>query len=706
MRPGFRWVIGLSLFAGYIALTYPHYVPALPDPIELNLRLPSAQPSHGEPLIVDGNAGAANFLYLRWLSPTTVVVGYDCWGAPVATSSPVQLTPSEPLRLRISLPVFAQASSLGYFGPDRRLRVWANGADILDAKVEHRTALGGELWVGANPWGGSSCGPHFTGEIEWNGHARHGRLAGVFSASERASLYFRQTWPRLLLVLFGATCLTIYSRPLVRLIRRMRVAANDHRWFVAAGLMSAICFGGLLTGGTYRLIFPDEFGDFFDYQAASLLHGQLDVPREGIGNEAFIVDGKSYGYFGFTPALPRIPFVVLNLGFGQLTRLLMVADFLGCLLAAYLLLRTITRISRPDAPEPSPVATVLLTLNTGVGCSLIFLAGRAYIHNEAIVCGVSFALFAAWCALEHLFRPRGRWWIGALICGLFAVHARPPAGLFALCLLGTVAAWHAGVSLRLRAWTAKGTTASVSRGAHFWPSIGIGVLSLLAVLSFNGVSYLKFHTFDGAPLRYNVGFDAKRLAHIQGQNFHLSNLGYNLRTYLVGPGFSFERHFPWVSPAQSVPQSDYPAAMIDYAEGVAALPVTMTVLFLFATAGCVVGSIRSVPHRLAAAIVWISGIPMIAAMLLAVASAERYAADFCPVFISAAAIGLSAIDDVAARIRRALWLLSAGITLWSAFIMFGLTWQFQLRVVWGVPPEIRARYDRIAASVDHFLGVK
>ena len=79
----------------------------------------------------------------------------------------------------------------------------------------------------------------------------------------------------------------------------------------------------MLTYGTGRLLVTDTFGNFYDYQADAWLHGRWDVPEPALGGEAFVVDGKIYGYFGPTPALLRLPLVALGVAFGKLTRPLM-----------------------------------------------------------------------------------------------------------------------------------------------------------------------------------------------------------------------------------------------------------------------------------------------------------------------------------------------------------------------------------------------
>ena len=112
-------------------------------------------------------------------------------------------------------------------------------------------------------------------------------------------------------------------------------------------------FAWVVTGGGFKFIFPEGFGAFYDFQAASLLQGRLDVAEEGIGNEAFIYAGKYYGYFGLTPALMRLPLVIFDVAFGNLSRAFMLIDYTGCLIAAHLLLRSATTIVRGTDARPT-----------------------------------------------------------------------------------------------------------------------------------------------------------------------------------------------------------------------------------------------------------------------------------------------------------------------------------------------------------------
>src|SRR5262249_53400813 len=114
---------------------------------------------------------------------------------------------------------------------------------------------------------------------------------------------------------------------------------RQHRWFIGSAAVATLFYTWLVTMGSFQLFYPEYFGSFYDYQAASLLQGQLDVPEDAIGGEAFEARGKLYGYFGPTPALLRMPLAIFGFAFGKVSRLYLVLYFAAALLASYQLLR-------------------------------------------------------------------------------------------------------------------------------------------------------------------------------------------------------------------------------------------------------------------------------------------------------------------------------------------------------------------------------
>src|SRR4051812_16255370 len=93
-------------------------------------------------------------------------------------------------------------------------------------------------------------------------------------------------------------------------------------WFIVAFLLAVLAC--VVTDGDWDLFSPSRPGkieEFFDGQAQSLLHGRIDVPLSALRAERFVRNGKSYGYFGPTPALPRIALNLLLPGmYGRWSR--------------------------------------------------------------------------------------------------------------------------------------------------------------------------------------------------------------------------------------------------------------------------------------------------------------------------------------------------------------------------------------------------
>jgi hypothetical protein len=443
----------------------------------------------------------------------------------------------------------------------------------------------------------------------------------------------------------------------------------------------------MLTYGTGRLFEADAFGNFYDYQAQAWLHGRWDVPEPALGGEAFVVNGKVYGYFGPTPALQRLPAIALGVGFGRLTRCCMLVDFAACLLAGYLILRHAAHLGGQIAPPRWLV--VMFTIAVGLGSTLFYLGSRAYVYHEAILCGAAFALWSVWCALRYLAAPESRWWIGAAVCGTLAVQARPPAGLYALTLLGCVALNHAITRRRF---------------APLW----VGIVAGLGVLSFNAVGYLKFGVFDGCPLRYHVQYTPERLAAIGGHNFHLSNLRFNADSYLWRSNVTLNRHFPYLYLDYLNRTKEYPESKIDYRDPTLAVPYAMPALVFLALIGLVT-EVRSrqsavTGNRLRALTwVWAAAGPFMIAMLTAVAVTQRYTADFCSFLVPASALGGMSIATCAWH--RTMAIVGLLLALFSGVIESTITLHQQRAVVWGIPPSAKAEYERWQRRIDEWWRV-
>lgn len=682
------WCVGLLASVLFGALAFRDYFPPLESRQRLRVFFDTPRPGAHEPLIVSGQPGRGDFLYVKYLDGRTVQLGFDRWGQGGPVSKPVPITGAAGSVLELDFPPLQQVVG-NPFLPEERVRVVLDGETLLDLPLPVSLRKPMRVWWGRNPIGGSSCGPEFHGRIvDARGRLRAGGVRELFSRGERFRGWCRYGWAQVASVI-GAGFVTgwLWSR-----WRRRRLAAlaavrpaaiegrrgwRDYRVAILTGLVGATGFAWVLNGATWAWDYADEFGDFYDFQALSLLRGRLDVPQVAIGDEAFIHAGRYYGYFGLTPALLRLPFVAFGLGFGVLTRAYLMVAFVACLGAAYLIFRDAWRQVRRDASPPSRWLEMAFLLNVSGGSTLFFLASRAYVYHEAILWGVALALWSAWCALRQLAAPESRWGWGALVLGVLAVQARPPGGLFALTLLGGVAV--------VLAWRQRRSRASVRR----W--IAVAGLAVAGVFSFHGIGYLKFGVFDGCPLRLHVQYDARRLAVFEGKQFHLSNLPFNGFTYALSPNLRLEPRFPWFFLKSSKPGPGFPGAKVDYAEPTLALPYAMSGLVLLA-AGSLGWAWRRKETREVIGLWWAAALPMTLALFSAVAVAHRYTADFCPFLIGAAAFGTAGLGPASRRLRVAAGGVLAIATTWSVILTAAITLHYQGAVVWGVPDDVRARY--------------
>ena len=290
-------------------------------------------------------------------------------------------------------------------------------------------------------------------------------------------------------------------------------------------------------------------------------------------------------------------------------------------------------------------------------------------------------------ALRHFAAPEKRAWVPALVCGLLSIHARPPTGFFALTFLAAMAV---AVFLQRRS-----DRADVARR-----QLAIVALCGCGVFSFNLVSYLKFKTFEGCPLRYNVQYDAARLARIDGRQFHLVNLPIAIDWYLVRPNFRLEGGFPYFFIGSNRPGYPWLDTKIDYHDNTLGFPYAMPGLFALATLGGA-AAFRVFPsRRLLITAAWIAGVPMTLAMFTAIAITHRYTADFCPFLLTSGALGVAGIEQARRGWRNLLRITVAVATGCAVLITFAITLHYQGQEVWGVPDEVRAKYTSLRRGVD------
>ncbi|MDP3073409.1 MAG: hypothetical protein Q8N18_24165 [Opitutaceae bacterium] len=714
-RPALRTfglcVAALVLIAA-VAWQWRGAFPPVGAPLALGVEFPRGVAGRSEPLITTGEHGNADFLAVRYVDETHAVLFYDVWGMGGPASAPFALRPGERRQLTVEMPTLAHVAR--YRSHEQRpLRVILDGATLLETQVYFHRRAPADIFFALNPAGGDLVQPQFAGKLfTADGRALAGGPEVLFGFQPRLAWLASMRWLALLatvIVAAGAGFAAARSRSALARIEQffwgpqpapvfpVQKPRSTHAVFLITAAACVLVFTAVLTGGTFRLIAPDAFGEQYDWQARSLLQGRLDLPREARTPESFVFQERTYIYFGPTPALLRLPFTLLDVGFGQLTRAFMLAYFAAWLAAVYAILLTVTRLARGSVAWPSRRATILTTVSAGLGSTMLFLASRAYAYHEAILCGAVFALWAGWCVLRWIAAPGRAWWIGALACGVLAVQARPPAGLFALGLLGAAA-----VALALRAFETRAAGASLWAALH--RPLAIAALAAAGIASFNAVSYAKFRSFEGAPLRYHVQYDAARLAVIAGRNFHFANLRHNFDAYAWQPNFTFRPTFPYLVPARRADQ-EYREARIDLAEPTLAVPYTMPALTLLALGGAAWALARWRASRLPLVLVLTATAPMGLALLTAVAISQRYTGDFCPPLVLAAAFGAVALDLLPAAARRVAWAAVGGFTVAGVLVTLALALHYQGEVVWGVPDDFKQHYQMLRHAFDSALGL-
>ncbi len=461
---------------------------------------------------------------------------------------------------------------------------------------------------------------------------------------------------------------------------------------LVSGLFSLLLFGWFLTYGTFRIWEAESFGNFYDEQAVSLLEGRLDVPPHCIGNEAFVYGGKTYGYFGLTPAILRLPFVVSGIGKNKLSRTFMLLYFSLALLASVEVLRQAFKLADGPAAEPPGWSIACLLLASGPGSTFLLLGSRSFIFHEAILCGASFALASTAFSLRWLRSPASANWVGAVGCGLMAVQGRPPSGLFALTLAGLVAA-----RLLYQAFRGSGEAGCVRR-----PLVA-GLLCIPCVLSFNTLSFLKFSTWEGCPLRYALQYPPERLEMVGHASFHLRNIPHNLDAYFTGVHVSPKAGFPFF-------ETEHPdltrgkTAFVEPGKPIS-IPIAMPALSLLSLAGALAIFHGPPGLRWASVLSWSAMLPMTLALCAAIAVSQRHTADFIPFLVLASSLGLANCDrgnGTGTALKTTFWT----ATIISVCFSNLITLRYQGTREWGVPSEVPARYQALQRKTDEWLGIR
>ncbi|HET6372827.1 MAG TPA: hypothetical protein VFG76_05940 [Candidatus Polarisedimenticolia bacterium] len=441
----------------------------------------------------------------------------------------------------------------------------------------------------------------------------------------------------------------------VGLARRLKALRGCHAIGLGAVLLGTLVNAIVLTDGTTDLTRAEStFGTYYDALGESLLEGRFDVPPPAIGPEAFLIDGKTYGYFGPTPALLRIPLDFVFPGMrGGWTRLMMLAACALTLLPTYLILHRAGRAARSRRTKRDDLLARqcmegAFVLCAAVGTSLFFIMRSPTIYHEASAIAVMFAVWTFLLIIRYQERGRLVTPIAAFFCALLSFQARGSVGagpMLAICLLLLAMGW-----TLLRPGAARHVTSRVS---HRRLAVHTAIVATIAGLCTSAVlikNVMVFGNLVGAPpLSRHVQLisDPARLALTDGGNFiQPGNVRTTLYNYLnpfnvvIGSPFPFIRALP----AESL--RTFPETRLDHKEPFASLTGTNPLWCVLAALGIAVVALQ---RRLGAPRLRRFGIALAGAaagaapILMSACITQRYLHDAYPLLVIAGAAGLQGI---------------------------------------------------------------
>ena len=174
--------------------------------------------------------------------------------------------------------------------------------------------------------------------------------------------------------------------------------------------------------------------DFYDAQAHAFLRGRLDVAPEVAGPEGFLIDGRTYLYYGPMLAFARLPFTLFGHWVdGRLSAASMVlAFFLACTATSHLA-RRVGALLGGGSPRRDA------TLVAAVACSpAMSLAGWNSVYDETEMWAFALFLATAVMALRLWASPSRRTLAPALALACATVLTRSSVGFGALATVGLV----------------------------------------------------------------------------------------------------------------------------------------------------------------------------------------------------------------------------------------------------------------------------
>lgn len=305
-----------------------------------------------------------------------------------------------------------------------------------------------------------------------------------------------------------------------------------HTAQIVTGVMTALFVCVVNSWRPLRMFERGGFSsNFYDAQAAAFLRGQLHVSPDIAGIEGFVVNGKTYLYYGPFLAIARVPTALFgSWADGHSVRLSMTIGFVVMCAVVFRIvirLRQILKLesSLTDRWRPAVVIAVVAT------SPVLALAGDISVYYETELWAFVF-LLATFSLLLHIYLQPS--YVAVCLAGvavLVTVHTRASVGLGAICALGAI-----GLVLLRR---------------HRALSLSALGISLFVFATHVGFHYAKFGLWLNLPGDKQVltALDPNRAAWFEEHNnsfFSPDFLPTTLFHYLRPDAVAFERLAPFV----------------------------------------------------------------------------------------------------------------------------------------------------------------
>ncbi|MEI6496209.1 MAG: hypothetical protein WCO88_06015 [Actinomycetota bacterium] len=405
--------------------------------------------------------------------------------------------------------------------------------------------------------------------------------------------------------------------------------------------------------------------DFYDEQARAMLHGHLAVNPAVAGIEGFLINGRTYLYYGPFLAVARLPVAVVNLIAGnalagRITRLSMVVGFVVFCTGAHALAVAARRWWQRPASSWRTAGFV-----AAAACSpVLYLAGWASVYHETELWAAAFAVWAAVGAIRFANEPARRPAVLAAVCTAAAITTRATVGLGIAAGVGSVALWCA-----LRKHGDRRDAVTIIAGCVAGAAVHMSV------------NLARFGSLLGLPVERQVLTlnNPARAAWFAGNNesfFSLRFLPTTVVHYLRPDAIGFERLAPVVRFGPlATNRGSYPLETITPS---ASLITTATVLLVAAAAGAVVLVVR----REATWLLLLAGAALATVPTFAIGFiANRYLVDMLPMLMIPAAVAFIRLSPPrGVGWHRATRVVFGMGVLWGAFSNVALaTWTQNLK---------------------------